>query len=426
MIGATFCSGIGAPEIAAPWIDWRLASEIEQFPREVLQHRFGFMDACRHLDGARLWGDFTALKARHFRRLNIPFPNIIVAGTPCQSFSVAGLRKGLTDDRGNLTLQFVRTVHAIQSARPDGKLIVLWENVPGVLSDRGNAFGAFLGGMVWGMDSLPSPDGGSWPREGMVEGPRSRAAWSVLDAQWFGVAQRRRRVFVVFDFGGCCDPAAVLFDRDSLRGDSPPSRETGEGFSESPGHSSQCGSHWDRSEVQTLNNESAIDSVMASLPDVSMCLNAGAMGRQDAETETLIPEIGGVVDVAHSLRGEGFDASEDGTGRGIPLVPVAIQERAVRRLTPREAERLQGFPDDHTLIPRDRKRVLKDVEDEVRYLLSEYPDMTTEAAMMLAADGPRYKALGNSMAVPVIRWIMSRIRDSAAKMTKKSESLGQD
>lgn len=223
-----------------------------------------------------------------------------------------------------------------------------------------------------------------------------------------------------------------------------------------------------------------------SLPPVSMCLNAGAMGRIDAESETLIPQIGGCFDVAHALRADGFDASEDGTGRGTPIVAfsskdygagagsiaptlramghtgshpnaggqvaIAIQERAVsenpdagpggagwrgdgaaytlearstvqsvalrgregggtaelsdvpsalrasggggggdkahvltssvRRLTPRECERLQGFPDDYTLIDYRGKP---------------------------AADGPRYKALGNSMAVPVIRWILNRI-----------------
>lgn len=547
MIGATFCSGIGAPEIAAPWVDWHLASEIEKFPREVLQRRFGHKDARYQRDQSRLWGDFTTLRARHFRRLNIPFPNVIVAGTPCQSFSVAGLRRGLADDRGNLTLQFVRTVHAIQSARPDGKLIVLWENVPGVLSDRGNALGAFLGAMVGAMDALPSAGRGRWwwPSEGMVEGPRARAAWSILDAQWFGVAQRRRRVFVVFDFGGACDPAAVLFDRDSLRGDSPPSRGAGEAIAPTISARATGGGG--------LGTDFDLDGgLISSTGSVAHCLNAGGMGRQDFETETMI---------AHTLRGEGFDASEDGTGCGTPLVSVAIQKRAisensasgpqgegyqkdlaytlearnkvqsvafaensrgelrlqsgegqivdplttgggkpgqgqacvafdckgaevhytedgshptlrsmghlsshrnggghaavafdlrgrtggampegphdtsnlraasggssrsyiahpwsVRRLTPRECERLQGFPDDHTLIPRDRKRVVKNMEDEVQYLFSEYPDMTPEDAIMLAADGSRYKALGNSMAVPVVRWIMDRIRESAKQM----------
>ena len=411
MIGASFCSGIGAPEVAAPWVDWQFASEIDTFPREVLQHRFGHTDARYSKTGPCLWGDFTALRLRHFRRLNIPLPDIVVAGTPCQSFSIAGLRKGTDDDRGNLTMQFVRTVHAIQSARSDGKLIVLWENVPGVLSDKGNAFGAFLGGMVGAMDALPSPSCGSWPREGMVQGPRSRAAWSVLDAQWFGLAQRRKRVFVVFDFGGAVDPAAVLFDRDSLRGDTPPSRETGKAVAAlSANGVGTCGAD---------DNQAQHGHLIASTGDVAHCLNAGAMGRIDYETETMI---------THTLRGEGFDASEDGTGEGTPLISVfdpnqitsktnrSVPTPGVRRLTPREAERLQGFPDDWTLIQRDRRRVLKDVADEVTYLRQTYPAMTDYEAIMLAADGPRYKALGNSMAVPVVCWIMDRIKVSAEQM----------
>jgi DNA (cytosine-5)-methyltransferase 1 len=478
MIGATFCSGIGAPEVAAPWVNWQVASEIEKFPREVLQHRFGHRDARHHREQARLWGDLTALRVRHFRRLNIPFPNIIVAGTPCQSFSVAGLRKGLSDDRGNLTLQFVRTAHAIQSARPDGKLIVLWENVPGVLSDRGNAFGAFLGGMVGAMDALPSPDGVGWPREGMVEGPRARAAWAVLDAQWFGVAQRRRRVFVVFDFGNCVDPAAALFDRDSLRGDSPPSRSTGEVAPTIPARSLGGGglgtdfdcdggviasehpyagtvsSKWAKGtggpagdECQNLVAHSLQGGDGQVAPQLTTgggkpgqgqpcvafdCKGTEVQYTEDGSHPTLRSmghlsshqNAGGHAAVAFDLRGRDGGAMPEGpydtanlrAASGGSSRSYIAHPWAVRRLTPRECERLQGFPDDHTLIPRDRKRVLKDMEDEMQYLLSEYPDMTPEEAIMLAADGPRYKALGNSMAVPVIRWIMDRIRESAKQM----------
>ena len=479
IIGMTLCSGIGAPEVAAPLVEWRFASEIEPFPRAVLQDRFGVIDARRSGagEGHALWGDFTAIRVRHMRRLGIPFPNLIVAGTPCQAFSVAGARKGLDDARGNLTLAFVETCHAIVDARPDGKLAVLWENVPGVLSDRGNAFGCFLGGLVGAMDALPPPANGSWPGEGMVQGPRARAAWAVLDAQWFGVAQRRRRVFVVVDFGNCVDPAAVLLEPDRLRGDSPPRRETGE------------------RPAPTISARTKGGGGLGTDFDRDGGLIAGGMGRQDYEMETMI---------AHTLKGEGFDASEDGTGRGTPIVPVdvagtmkacrdsggwsnsadhaaagymipvAIQERAVsenpnagpqgkgwqegvgytlearqhvqavafdmrghaaeaepfvmmergradgrsleyrqdgtanailtpnggrggfgigaiaapwavRRLMPVECARLQGFPDDHTAIT--------------------YRGKT-------AADGPQYKAYGNSMAVPVVRWIMDRMRIS--------------
>lgn len=309
MIGWTFCSGIGAPEMAGPWVDWRLASEIEKFPCAVLKARFGYKSPRDHNQGdPLLWGDMTEVNAELARARGIPLPEIIVAGTPCQAFSVAGLRKGTEDPRGNLTLAFVEIVHDLVAARHDGKLAVLWENVPGVLSDRGNAFGAFLGGLVGAMDALPQPAGGSWPGEGMVAGPRARAAWAVLDAQWFGVAQRRRRVFVVVDFGNCVDPAAVLLEPDRLRGNSPPRREArqvsasdfGDGFK---------GSHWDGSGVH---------------PSLNQSHNTGGIG---ASNQEIFSQRGAglVPHVAHSLRAEGFDASEDGTGRGTPLVPVALR-----------------------------------------------------------------------------------------------------
>lgn len=441
MIGATFCSGIGAPEVAAPWVDWRFASEIEPFPRAVLQERLGYKTPDQHNQGEPLlWGDMTEVAPDLLRSRGIPLPDLIVAGTPCQAFSVAGARKGLADARGNLTLSFVEICHAIVADRPDGRLAVLWENVPGVLSDRGNAFGCFLGGLVGALDALPPPGNGSWPGEGMVQGPRARAAWAVLDAQWFGVAQRRRRVFVVVDFGNCVDPAAVLLEPDRLRGDSPPRRETGQGAAPTISARTKGGGG--------LGTDFDCDGgLIASTGNVAHCLNAGGMGRQDYESETM---------VAHSLRGEGFDASEGGTGRGTPIVPIAFDSKgtqvqfsadgshptlrsmghsnshsnagghaavafdmrgrdggampegphdtaniraasgessrsyiahpwAVRRLTPVECARLQGFPDDHTAITYRGKP---------------------------AADGPQYKAYGNSMAVPVIRWIMERMRIS--------------
>jgi DNA (cytosine-5)-methyltransferase 1 len=233
MIGATFCSGIGAPEIACPEIDWRLASEIERFPRAVLMHRYGVVPATQSSardSGRYLWGDMTALRVRHMRRLGIPFPNVIVAGTPCQAFSIAGARKSLDDARGNLTLQFVRMVHAIRKATrdADGRSVLrwlLWENVPGVLSTKDNAFGCFLSGLVGADDPLCTPDGSRWPDAGMVAGPFARAAWRILDAQYFELAQRRRRVFVVVGFGDDCDPAAVLFERLGLHGNHAPGRE---------------------------------------------------------------------------------------------------------------------------------------------------------------------------------------------------------
>ena len=169
MIGATFCSGIGAPELAAPWVDWRFASEIEPFPRAVLEQKLGYKAPPDHNQGEPLlWGDMQTVTPETWRDHGIPLPELIVAGTPCQDFSVAGLRKGLEGDRGNLTLKFVEICHDIVAARPDGKLTVLWENVPGVLSDKGNAFGCFLGGIVGADDALCTPDGESCLFTGVV------------------------------------------------------------------------------------------------------------------------------------------------------------------------------------------------------------------------------------------------------------------
>jgi len=503
VIGMTLCSGIGAPEVAAPWVDWRFASEIENFPRAVLKHRLGYVEPEDHNQGdPLLWGDMTEVTPDLLRARGVPLPDLLVAGTPCQAFSVAGARKGLEDPRGNLTLAFVEICHAIVAARPDGKLAVVWENVPGVLSDNGNAFGCFLGGLVGAVDALRAPGDGSWPGEGMVQGPRARAAWAVLDAQWFGVAQRRRRVFVVVDFGGCCDPAAVLLEPDSLRGDRPSRGEAGKGAPTLPARSTGGGG---------LGTDFDLDgglgpSLMSSTGSVAHCLNAGGMGRIDYETETM---------VAHSLRGEGFDASEDGTGRATPLVPVAFDTTqitsagnysrpvpgdtghplaagahppavafdckgtevqtdesgvspplrsmghlqshqnagghaavafdlrgrehgaqlesvgetvslraadggssrsyvgtpwAVRRLTPRECERLQGFGDDYTSIPFGARKKIE--ASELLYIRLTRPDLPMEEARRLAADGPRYKALGNSMAVPVMKWILDRVQIS--------------
>ena len=270
MIGWTFCSGIGAPEAAAPWIDWRLASEIEPFPRAVLQQRFGYKTDAAPGEPL-LWGDLTEVSAAMAMEHGVPLPDIIAAGTPCQSFSVAGSRKGLADERGNLTLHFVRIIHDIVAARPDGSLTVLWENVPGVLSDATNAFGAFLGGLVGADDALPRPFDGSWPGAGMVAGPRARVAWRVLDAQHFGVPQRRRRVFLVADFGGRADPAKILFERQGGSGDPAPRGGAGQTAPTIPSRSTGGGG---------LGTDFDLDGglIASSTGDVAHCLNAGGDG----------------------------------------------------------------------------------------------------------------------------------------------------
>jgi DNA (cytosine-5)-methyltransferase 1 len=334
----SICSGIEAATVAWHPLKWTpLAfSEIEAFPRAVLEH---------HYPGVPLHGDFTKLRDEPW----IVDADILVGGTPCQAFSVAGLRKSLGDDRGNLSLEFINLADSIDAAREaQGRDpgIVVWENVPGVLSVKDNAFGCFLAGLA-GEDDPIVPAGKKWTNAGVVLGPKRAVAWRILDAQYFGVAQRRRRVFVVASARDGFDPATVLLEFEGVRRDTPPRREAGQVASTIPSRSTAgggLGTDFDcdggviravamedpvpplmarssRGGAQTLSPGHQTDGHMvavASTGDISHCLNAGGMGRQDYETETL---------VTHALRGEGFDGSEDGTGRGTPLVPVAFSAK---------------------------------------------------------------------------------------------------
>ncbi len=421
----SICSGIEAASVAWEPLGWRAAafSEIEAFPSAVLKHRW---------PGVPNLGDMT----KHEEWSLDESIDLVVGGTPCQAFSVAGLRKGLSDPRGNLTLVFLGIVDRV---RPKW---VVWENVPGVLSDESGAFGAFLGGLA--------ELGYGW-------------AYRILDAQYVrvdgharAVPQRRRRVFVVGHLGGQWQrAAAVLFERESLCGNPAPRRESGKGTAPTLSARTQGGGG--------LGTDFDCDG--GTIPvgidggDVGFALPAegshsgdkgdGGMnqttviafpsrmsGTQCAAAEDVSSALGSANEtaVAHSLKADGFDASEDGTGRGTPLVPEAwpkeaadtltaaysdkqgledqhvnsgcglfVPERmAVRRLTPRECERLQGFPDDYTLIP--------------------WRGREAEAC----PDGPRYKALGNSMAVNVMRWIGRRIEDVEAIRPRMEHGMNTD
>jgi DNA (cytosine-5)-methyltransferase 1 len=290
--------------------------EIDRFPCRVLAH---------HYPDVPNLGDFTKVDWTPF----IGNVDICVGGTPCQAFSVAGLRNSLADERGNLTLEFVRAINII---RPH---TVVWENVPGVFSTGDNAFGCFLGALVGSDEPIVFEQG--WPNAGVVDGPERRAAWRVLDAQYFGLAQRRKRVFVVANSGDRPHPAEILLEWEGLRRDSPPSRTAGEGVAGTVA-------------ARTKGGGGLGTDFECGGGTVAMCLNGG--GRIDAESETFVAyplqlttqgsggnlPFGAETDprfcltrqgchgVAHSLRADGFDASEDGTGRGTPLVPVAWDE----------------------------------------------------------------------------------------------------
>ncbi len=204
----TLCSGIECVSVAALPLGWEPVcfSEIEKFPSAVLAH---------HYPGVPNVGDMTAHDWRRYRGRC----DALVAGTPCQAFSVAGRRESLADARGNLTLKFTEICDDIDPG------IIVWENVPGVLNTRDNAFGCLLGALA-GEVAAVVPDGGKWTDAGVVAGPGRTVAWRVLDAQYFGLAQRRRRVFLVASpRTSGIDPAEILFESDGLRRHSPPRRE---------------------------------------------------------------------------------------------------------------------------------------------------------------------------------------------------------
>jgi DNA (cytosine-5)-methyltransferase 1 len=357
MIYGSVCSGIEAASVAWHPLGWRAAwlAEIEAFPTAVLAHHFP--------DVPNL-GDMTNL-AKLVLTGKIAAPDVLVGGTPCQAFSVAGLREGLSDPRGQLTIKYVELFDAIDHvrvARGDDPAIAVWENVPGVLSDKSNAFGCFLGA-ISGEDCELQPPGGKWANAGCVFGPERAVAWRLFDAQFFGLAQRRRRVFVVASARAGFNPAQVLFEFGCLRRDTPPRRGKGPtvaaltangvgtcGADDNQGQAGHlipaAGCWWDGGQVsQTL------DAVLAK--------------GQTMPEKNRFPAV---------LQPIAFHPTQD---------PHVMHEMAVRRLTPTECERLQGFPDSWTNVPYRGKP---------------------------AADGPRYKALGNSMAVPVMRWIGERIQ----------------
>ena len=204
------CSGIEAASVAFGPLGWSAAwfAEIEQFPAAVLAHRYP------HVPNL---GDMTTIAGR-VRSGEVEAPDVLCGGTPCQAFSIAGLRNSLADERGNLTLKFVEQADAIDDvrrARGEEPAIVFWENVPGVLSTADNAFGCFLGALA-GEDCALQPAGGRWTDAGCVFGPVRAIAWRTLDAQYFGLAQRRRRVFVVASAREGFDPTKILFDFEIL------------------------------------------------------------------------------------------------------------------------------------------------------------------------------------------------------------------
>lgn len=403
------CSGIEAASVAWESLGWLPAwfAEIEAFPSAVLAHHWP--------DVANL-GDMTKIAAA-VRTGDVAAPDVLVGGTPCQAFSIAGLRNGLDDERGQLTLSYVELANAIDDKRRErgeDEAIIVWENVPGVLSSKDNAFGCFLAGLA-GESSELQPAGGKWTHAGCVSGPQRIIAWRVLDAQFFGVAQRRRRVFIVASARKGFDPAAVLFELDCVRRDSAPSRGAGKATAGTTGSCVKVGSHWDNpaNPHPTLNQSHNIGGIGQSNQELFSQRGCGIIsmahgqGGAEIKTDDSAPTLtcNHEAPIAAYAEGTGWDNQEKrihpvdggtyptlssrsnggGTVDGYISYPDRYSGVAVRRLTPIECERLQGFTDNHTMISWRGKDA------------TECPD------------GPRYKAIGNSMAVPVMRWIGERI-----------------
>ncbi|HHN8458038.1 TPA: phage N-6-adenine-methyltransferase [Morganella morganii] len=438
------CSGIEAASVAWEPVGMKPLwfSEIEPFPSAVLTAHWPQVDNL---------GDMTKLAAA-VRAGDVPAPDLLVGGTPCQAFSVAGLRGGLSDERGQLTLSYIELADSIDEKREQNgeqPAIIVWENVPGVLSSKDNSFGCFLAGLAGESEEL-KPAGGKWTNVGYVSGPKRTIAWRILDAQYFGVAQRRRRVFVVASARTDICPAEILFEYDSLRGDITPCGETGQTVAAltkngvgatgaddnqaQAGHliafgggntsgeikvATTCTAHGARLDFDTdtfavhgtqdpdVNHElahtlgrnhgqenaciafSCKDYGADATENLSPTLRAGnsSNSNQNSGQPPAIALAGNTIGRAPQNGGNGTGYDESGVSYTLTKSDIhgVSVRNSVRRLTPVECERLQGFPDNHTLISWRGK----DAAD--------------------CPDGPRYRAIGNSMAVPVMRWIGERI-----------------
>lgn len=414
------CSGIEAVTVAWKPLGWEPVafSEVAPFPSAVLAHRFPSIPNL---------GDFTKVSDERLGELR-PV-HLLVGGTPCQSFSVAGLRQGMADPRGNLALAFLSLAFAL---RPQW---VVWENVPGVLSSNGGRdFGSFVGAL--------GECGYGW-------------AYRVLDAQYFGVAQRRRRVFVVGCLGDQRSASEVLFEPYGVRRHFAPSREAGTqvagclearagGGGFDPGAHGAASGHlvpawpaevaatlqacyatkWGLEDQHALGGASLFvpGTVAGVIPFDTTQITSGTNRAHPKAGDPCHPlqatahpaavafdwQSGG--DVRHNVSGDHTSALQ---ANQVPAVahavclgsdPISATEMAlpsttrngdpgvvqygtaVRRITPIEAARLQGFPDEWTCVP--------------------YRGKPAEQC----PDGPQYHAYGNSMAVPVVRWIGERIQ----------------
>lgn len=328
------CSGLGSDHVAWRNLGWKCVgfSEIAPFQREVLRTRFPEVP---------LFGDFTTI-----RKADVGNIDLLIGGTPCQSFSISGKRMGMEDERGNLALEFIRLAERLSPR------YIVWENVPGVLSSNGGRdFGSFLGAL--------GHIGYGW-------------AYRVLDAQFFGTCQRRRRVFLVAVAGGDYRKAGdILFDSFTV-----------------PWHPSTRSKK--RQEVAALSRAGTGDSAVA----FDLVQITSPQNRSLVEPGLAVPTLASssmmhvIVIKTNQTGANGHNIGTDVMFTLDTSTPPSVayesqNKTIVRRITPKECERLQGLPDDHTAIIWKKGQI--------------------------ASDAIRYKAIGNGMAVPVLSWIGTQI-----------------
>lgn len=314
----SICSGIEAASVSWEGLGYNFQwfSEIAEFPSKLLDQKY---PKIKNL------GDMCLIPEK-IRRQEVESPDLICGGTPCQAFSLAGWKKGLEDDRGNLTLKFVSIVEEndlVRSTAGKSPTVVLWENVPGVLKDKTNAFGCFVSSLA-GLENEINLT--KWQAAGLIHGPRRNVAWRILDAKHFGLPHQRKRLYVMAG-GKDFFPENVLFDQGEPQG----------------------GATKDTSELEFKKEGHSIE-VFRSYTD---CLYS-----------------------AYGTKWNGNAAAYNGS-------LFVVQDGRLRRFTPLECERLMGFPDRYTELPKVKPT-------------------------------SRYKAIGNSWAVPVIRWLGRRLKTVSA------------
>ena len=384
-------------------------SEIELFPCAVLDHYYP--------DVPNL-GDITKITETQIKKLG--HIDIVVFGSPCQDLSIAGKREGLDGERSGL---FKTAIKIIKWCRKHcGTEIVLWENVPGAFSSNGGKDFAEVIRLFTGAKFAPQ----KWRNSGVCITKECEMSWRVIDAQYFGVPQRRRRIFAIADFSGRCREP-ILFESEGVCRDITESREKRQDFTETAGtlaascaglnrpsgngnqadfcivEGQQC---FDKQRIGVYGDGNKSSTLSArDYKDATECArDYKGVGNQFVNEGKVIVQHHAVAYNFDSISSNSMKSKNPVSGCNEVDTSITItatqqcpsnnrggmginEKSGVRRLTPIECEKLQGFPVDFTKIPYKGKPA------------EECPDT------------PRYKALGNSMAAPVVRWLGKRIKE---------------